>query len=220
MTKPSQTTHIEAGGHTHSLHPRDFLRFVAYLATQLHLQPAQQALLAQAAPAQLYTLAATLHLPPRQVAQALATFCQFPYLAQIMPREVQPGGLSLAFCRAHLVVALHQAAGSPAFALCNPFDFELLDLLKQHVPTLQLYLTTPDVLTSALAPAEHTTSPSSPAGKPSTVSTRLTEAPYDFLSRADPEGVAEIDHQVDYEVLSPSEVEKIGQLPPIIRLVN
>jgi type IV pilus assembly protein PilB len=219
MTETTQTTHAK-GGHTHRLHPHDFLRFTDYLATQLHLPPAQQAVLAQAAPAQLYSLAATLNLPPRQVTQALATFCQLPYLAQIMPREVQHGGLSMSFCRAHLVVALRHSTGYPVFALCNPFDFELLDLLKHQAPTLRLYLTTPDVLNSALAPADHSTSPSSASGRLSTVSSRLTDTPYDFLSSADPEGVAEIDNQVDYEVLSPSEVEKIGQLPPIIRLVN
>jgi type IV pilus assembly protein PilB len=220
MTKTAQTKHAGTEGHTHSLHPRDFPRFIDYLGGQLHLPPAQQAVLAQAAPAQLYSLATTLNLPPRQLAQALATFCQLPYLAQITPREVQHGGLSASFCRAHLVVALHHPTGYPAFALCNPFDFELLDLLNKQASTLLLYLTTPDVLNGVLAHVDHPTSLASSSGRTSAVSPHLTDTTYDFLSSGDPEGVAEIDPQVDYEVLSPSEVEKIGQLPPIIRLVN
>jgi type II secretory ATPase GspE/PulE/Tfp pilus assembly ATPase PilB-like protein len=220
MLKTTQTTQAGAGGHVHSLGPRDFRRFMDFLATQLHLSPAQQARLAEAVPVQLYSLAATLQLPPRQVAQALATFCELPYLAQITPREIQPGRLSASFCQAHLVVALRHTAGHPAFAICNPFDFALLDILKSQGPTLLLYLTTPDVLTSALAPADHPASLPPAAGQRSTVSPNHTDPSYDFISQGDPEGVAEIDDQVDYEVLSPSEVEKIGKLPPIIRLVN
>jgi hypothetical protein len=46
MAKPSQTTRTEAGGNTHGLHPSDFRRFLDYLTAQLHLPPAQQAVLA------------------------------------------------------------------------------------------------------------------------------------------------------------------------------
>jgi type IV pilus assembly protein PilB len=209
--KPFTTT-----GHPHAreIKPDDFVRCKEYLAHHFQHLADQQSLLAQTPPDQLYAVGETLGIPPGKMAQAIAAFLQLPYLAQIAPEEVRPGVLSVSFCQAHLVVPLQPTSASHAFALCNPFDFDLLDTLRQLTSPqqpLHLFLSDPKAIAD-LANLQ-----------PETLSNKRTAASekiYDLLASVEPEGVAEMEVQHEFELLSQQDAEKIGQLPPVVRLVN
>jgi len=94
----------------------------------------------------LYTLAATLGIAEKDLAAAVAEFLQLPYhqhadfeefVTDILPRE---------FCRWNYVAPILDREAAPAFLISNPFDWELLDVLKKNTAAnmpLQLIIVEP-----------------------------------------------------------------------------
>ncbi|HZC82495.1 MAG TPA: hypothetical protein VE222_12415, partial [Nitrospiraceae bacterium] len=78
---------------------------------------------------------------------------KLPYLDRINPEEIRLGVLPAAYCRTHLVIAIHEGSVENAFVLTNPFDLNLMDSL-QRVPrsdqTLRLYVAAPATLAPLL----------------------------------------------------------------------
>jgi CheY-like chemotaxis protein len=109
----------------------DFWHFRDFLFMYLRLPPEKQELVATVPPAKVYTMASLLGIDERQIAQALAAFLKLPYRDKINPEEIRLGTLPVAFCRTHLVIAIHESSGENAFVLTNPFDLDLLDSLQR-----------------------------------------------------------------------------------------
>src|SRR5215510_4128598 len=134
------------------MQPSDFPQFRAFLSTHLSLAPKKQEILSAFTPPQLYSLSAELEVTPAQMAQYVAEFLHLPYLPLFRPEEVALGVLPPPFCKTNLVVALKEASsGGHAFVLSNPFNWELVQLLKKwkgqtHPP--KLFITEPKNIVS------------------------------------------------------------------------
>ena len=125
----------------------DFLQFKTFLSKHLDLTPPKQAVLPTLTPPQMYTLAPDLGITPTQMAQHVAEFLHLSYLPRFRPEEVALGVLPPPFCQTNLVVALKEAStGDYTFALSNPFNWELVQLLKkrrEHTQPSKLFVTEP-----------------------------------------------------------------------------
>jgi type IV pilus assembly protein PilB len=204
----------------HDIKPEDFGRCKDYLARQFTLSAEKRSILAKTPPAQLYATGATLGISSSAMAQAIAICVELPFLPQITPVEIRPEVFSMAFCRTHRVVPLRRATTPHAFALCNPFDFALLDLLRQHAgpqQALQLCITAPEVLAALLKHTDFTALATDQEGE---TLAQPNEKVYDLLASVDTAGEAEIDTQPEYEIINPQEAARSAALPPIVRLVN
>ncbi|HZC81598.1 MAG TPA: response regulator, partial [Nitrospiraceae bacterium] len=133
--------------------PEDFWHFRDFLFVHLRLPPEKQELVAKVPPTKLYTMVSLLGIDESQIAQALAAFLKLPYLDRINPEEIRLGVLPAAYCRTHLVIAIHESSGENAFVLTNPFDLNLMDSLQRvsrSDQTLRLYVATPATLAPLL----------------------------------------------------------------------
>lgn len=111
--------------------PSDFLQFKSFLSAHLSLTPKKQAILSTLIPPQMYARATELGITPAQMAQYIAEFLRFSYLPLFLPEEVALGVLPPPFCQTNLVVAIKDpSTNGYAFALSNPFNWELVQLLK------------------------------------------------------------------------------------------
>jgi len=130
----------------------DFLQFKTFLSTHVSLTPPKRAILPTLTPPQMYALAPELGLTPAQMAQNVADFLHLSYLPQFRPEEVALGVLPPPFCQTNLVVALKEAATEDyTFALSNPFNWELVQLLKkrrEHSQPPKLFVTEPQNIIS------------------------------------------------------------------------
>lgn len=147
-TKPGVTTPTEASVETA---PRnvglraDFLQFKVFLTKQPTIPQGKRERLLALSPRELYSLSSELGVSDEQIAKWIAEFLQLPYLSQVGPEKVALGVLPPPFCKTNLVLPLTDNNGR-AFALSNPFNWELLRLLKKHEDpsqSLKLYVTEP-----------------------------------------------------------------------------
>jgi CheY-like chemotaxis protein len=122
----------------HRILPADFLRFKDFLAQQLSLSPDRQERLLAMVPTAIYSLSSSLDLTHSQIAKYMAEFLNLPYLPLVDPKEVELGALPTPFCRTNLVVALGNDQARYAFALSNPFNWELLNLLNKFAALDQI----------------------------------------------------------------------------------
>ena len=131
--------------------PADFARFKAFLAQRFSLPPDKQEQLAALTHAELYTASSGLGVTESQMAKAVAEFLCLPYRPTLKPGEILLGVLPTPFCRANLVVAVNEASGKRGFVLSNPFNWELLNLLRKNngqAQVLHLIVTDPQNLLS------------------------------------------------------------------------
>jgi type II secretory ATPase GspE/PulE/Tfp pilus assembly ATPase PilB-like protein/DNA-binding response OmpR family regulator len=147
-TKPSVTTPIEASV---EIAPRsvglraDFLQFKVFLTKQPTIPQGKRERLLALSPRDLYSLSSELGVSDEQIAKWIAEFLQLPYLPQVGPEKVALGVLPPPFCKTNLVLPLTDNNGR-AFALSNPFNWELLRLLKKYEDpsqSLKFYVTEP-----------------------------------------------------------------------------
>ena len=146
--KPSGATPIEASV---EIAPRsgglraDFLQFKVFLTKQPTIPQGKRERLLALHPRDLYSLSSELGVSDEQIAKWIAEFLQLPYLPQVGPEKVALGVLPPPFCKTNLVLPLTDNNGR-AFALSNPFNWELLRLLKKHedpAQSLKLHVTEP-----------------------------------------------------------------------------
>jgi type IV pilus assembly protein PilB len=212
----------KGGARTDGIQPADFARFKDSLSEQLRLPPEKNAAVARTPPAGLYALAATLGLTDQRLAQNIAAFLKLPYLAGISRDVIRLGVLPASFCKMYQVIAVRDASGENAFVLSNPFNWELLDALKRCAGPdrpPRLLVTEPETIAALLGigASSGTARPGSAAAPGGSQDDNLD---YNLLADVRPEGEAESDLELEYEILSPAQMAKLSKLPPIVRLVN
>src|SRR5207244_5159058 len=109
--------------------------------------------LAKISPARLYTVAPELGIRSNQMAQAIAQFLQLTYVPRINPEDIRLGVLQPPFCKAHQVIPTRDAEAANAFVLANPFNWDLLDILKKlsgSGPRSALIITEPENIAAVL----------------------------------------------------------------------
>ncbi|RME87732.1 MAG: response regulator, partial [Planctomycetota bacterium] len=104
-------------------------------------------------PKELYTFSAEKGISEKRLAQEMAEFLQIPFLDYISPKSVQKDIFPLAFSQNHKVLALQDNLGNRVYALTNPFDWDLMELLKlYHPPEKPFFIavTTPTIIQKIL----------------------------------------------------------------------
>ena len=200
--------------------PSDFARFREFLITRVGLTPDKVATIAKTSPAKLYAAGIIIGIDESDMAQAVAEFFNVPYTAQLNTSELQINVLPSSFCLMHGVVPLRDATEQSLFAISNPFDWDLMDAIEKrlargHRP--HVIIATPLTITTFLR--EHNTADKQ-FGK--SLATNAREDLYDILETVTPQGEAEegADKDTEYEVLTSEQMQQIGHLPPVVRLVN
>jgi type IV pilus assembly protein PilB len=123
----------------------DFPQFRLFLAKQSAIPPGKQERILGLNPQDLYTLSSDLGLGDEQIVKWVAEFLQLPYLPTVGAEKVALGVLPPPFCKTNLVLPLTDEQ-KRTFVLSNPFNWELLRLLKKYETSshpLHLCLTEP-----------------------------------------------------------------------------
>jgi DNA-binding response OmpR family regulator len=115
--------------------PSKFIEFKEILVRKFHLPPLAAQNPASIQPSQIFALSPEMTITGKQLAREMAEFLHLPYLPQIDRDEVQLGVLPTEFCKTHSVVPVKGTCSKLAFALSNPFDWELTDALRKFVRT-------------------------------------------------------------------------------------
>lgn len=111
--------------------PTDFVRFKHYLCGHADIPPEKEEGLLKASPDKIYALAEEAGISPVDLARHIAGFLGWLYLEQLPGDDVQLGILPTSFCKANQVVAIRNQDQSMVFAFSNPFNWDLLDILKR-----------------------------------------------------------------------------------------
>ena len=123
----------------------DFLQFKVFLTKQPTIPQGKKERLLALNPRDIYSLSSELGVSDDQIAKWIAEFLQLPYVPQVGPEKVALGVLPPPFCKTNLVLPLTENNGR-AFALSNPFNWELLKILKKYedpAQTLKIFITEP-----------------------------------------------------------------------------
>ncbi|MCG2831331.1 MAG: Flp pilus assembly complex ATPase component TadA [Desulfobacteraceae bacterium] len=135
------------------IHPSDFLEFKKTLSDQLKLAPDMREKLAAITYSKIYSISADTGVTNSRLARYMADFLRLDYLSYINPENVKLGALPTPFCRKNSVVTISDDSGNDAFVLSNPFNLELLDLLKKYSASdqkIKLIVTEPKNIESLL----------------------------------------------------------------------
>lgn len=205
---------------TVQINPGDFVRFRDFLVKRVGLAPDKMATIVKATPAKLYAAGTIVGIDESDMAQAIAEFLNVPYTDQLNAGEPQLDVLSHSFCLMHGVIPLHDTAGQSLFAMSNPFDWELMDAIEKRsgrAHGLRLIIAAPLTITTLLR--ERGTADKQ-TGKSLADNARTNL--FDILDTVTPQGEAEeqADNENEYEILSTEQMQQIGHLPPVVRLVN
>jgi type IV pilus assembly protein PilB len=202
------------------INPGDFARFRDFLVKRIGLAPDKTATFAKTTPAKLYAAGTIVGVDESDMAQAIAEFLTVPYATQLNAGEPQLDILPPSFCMMHGVIPLRDTAGQSLFAISNPFDWELMDAIEKrsvraHSP--RMIITAPLTITTLLR--AHGAADKQ-VGQSLAANTR--EDLFDILETVIPQGEAEerAGKEDEYEVLSSEQMQQIGHLPPVVRLVN
>ncbi|HQK78913.1 MAG TPA: hypothetical protein PK621_04435, partial [Syntrophales bacterium] len=82
----------------------------------------------------LYTLAAPLGIKESELARTISEFLNLMHRKTMDYDEYLTDLLPMEFCRWNSVAPILDAEGGGAFLISNPFDWELLDVLKKNTP--------------------------------------------------------------------------------------
>jgi type II secretory ATPase GspE/PulE/Tfp pilus assembly ATPase PilB-like protein/DNA-binding response OmpR family regulator len=113
--------------------PLDFTQFKDYLANQIDISPAKKKELSQVKVSEIYNVVDRFNLSIRELVQYIVEFSGMKYLPTINPESIQLGKLPTPFCQKNHVVPIQDSSGRDIFVISNPFDWELLDLLKSSL---------------------------------------------------------------------------------------
>ena len=130
--------------------PLNFTKFKDSLAKKIDLPLASREELSQIKISELYSGANNFNLNATELARYIAEFSGMNYLPSINPESVQLGKLPRLFCKKNKVVPIKDESGKDIFVISNPFDWELLDLLKSSFKnqSYDLALADPVTITS------------------------------------------------------------------------
>jgi type IV pilus assembly protein PilB len=118
----------------------DFPQFRLFLSKQAAIPAGKQDRILALNPKDLYSLSSELGVSDEQIAKWVAEFLQLTYLQSVGAEKVALGVLPPPFCKTNLVLPLTDDK-KRTFVLSNPFNWELLRLLKKYEsPTNPLHL--------------------------------------------------------------------------------
>lgn len=130
----------------------DFERFRQYLGETLNVPLSKGNPLANTDAQELYSILKELGVDGEQTARIIADYLKLPHIAVIDPETVELGALPQPFARTNSVIAVKNPGGPPAYVMSNPFQWELLELLKKysHSAVLAVSIADPETIDSLL----------------------------------------------------------------------
>ena len=130
--------------------PLDFTQFKGYLANQIDLSSDKREELSQIRITEIYSAADRFDLSTRELVQYIVEFSGMKYLPTINAESIQLGKLPTPFCQKSHVVPIKDSSGRDVFVISNPFDWELLDLLKSSLKdqSYELAIANPSTIAS------------------------------------------------------------------------
>jgi len=108
----------------------NFFQFKQSLIDRIELSQELKDRLAGTAPLDIYKICEPMGIPQRQMTVWMADFLSFPLLSPINPANLLLGIITASFARENHVVAMGNEKSGKSFILSNPFDWMLLDTLK------------------------------------------------------------------------------------------
>ncbi len=143
--KPVESSAADVSPRSAGLLRSDFPQFRLFLAKQQAIPAGKQDRVLNLNQRDLYSLSSDLGLGDEQISKWVAEFLQLPYLQVVGAEKVALGVLPPPFCKTNLVLPLTDDK-KRTFVLSNPFNWELLRLLKKYESPshpLQLCITEP-----------------------------------------------------------------------------
>jgi hypothetical protein len=137
------------GRHLHA----DFGQFKRYLIDSLDPSPDRVQKIKKINVFDTYALSAAFDVTDSEMAGLIASYLRLPQALTFPPKSVLPHLLPLEFCRWNNVAPVLTEAGDAAFLLSNPFDWELMDVLKKYATSdrpLRLLVGDPSLIRSLL----------------------------------------------------------------------
>jgi len=108
----------------------NFSQFKQSLIDRLELSRELRDRLAGTGPLDIYKICEPLGVTQKQMTAWVADFLSFPLLSRINPANLLLGFIPASFARENHVVAMSDETSGRSFILSNPFDWMLLDTLK------------------------------------------------------------------------------------------
>ena len=125
----------------------DFMEFREYLYEKLDSTLKKKSQLLTASPTDFYAVASEVGIKSTTLAQYIAGFLGLTFITTLNPENIQSGILSPLFSKSHFVVPVKDDVTQQAFVISNPFDWELVETLKQFSSTSEgpkLLISAPD----------------------------------------------------------------------------
>jgi type IV pilus assembly protein PilB len=119
------------GGSTPGLVAPSFARVKKAIVENFDLQAEAAQRVALMRPHELYAMCDVMGVTPERLAMYVADLLHLPYAEALDLDRLALGLLPAPFCRRNLVVTLERAPGEHLFAVANPFDLELMHVLRQ-----------------------------------------------------------------------------------------
>ena len=138
--------------HDEKITPSDFILFKEFLADELNIAANAKTLLMNVVPSQIYPMLLNAGFPSSQVAQLIAKYFRFHYTPIIDPDDVRLGLLPTPFSKSNSVVAVKSEPIGSAYVLSNPFNWELIDVLRKNSRSkqIEIIITEPENIASLL----------------------------------------------------------------------
>lgn len=130
--------------------PLNFTQFKDYLADQTDLSPNKREELSRIKISEIYSAADHFNISASELVQYIVEFSGMKYLSAINPESLQLGKLPTPFCQKNCIIPIKDSSGKDVFVVSNPFDWELLDLLKSSFKNqaYELALARPNTISS------------------------------------------------------------------------
>lgn len=115
----------------------DFQKFKKHLIDLFAPSETAKAEILKAKITDLYVLAGALGMEEGSFAGVVAAFLDLPHVKTFGYENVQTEVLPIGFCQWNAVVPILNAEGQTAYLISNPFNWEIIDVLKKHTPVDQ-----------------------------------------------------------------------------------
>ena len=132
--------------------PAVFLNFKQYIVNELKLSETVKARFLNSDPSMIYPVLSKEGIRSSQTAKYMAKFFKINYMPVIDPDSVKLGVFPVPFSRSNLVIPLGDSNKIQSFVLSNPFNRDLLDVLKKyaHSDQISFIITEPENIESIL----------------------------------------------------------------------
>ena len=133
--------------------PLNFTQFKDFLGKQLNLSPDKKEKVSRVKVSEIYSATDYFGITIQELTQYIAEFSGLNYLPAVNPESIQLGMLPTPFCQKNNVIPTIDESGTNLFVISNPFDWELLDLLKSSfkLHSYKLALSNPDIISSCFS---------------------------------------------------------------------